>query len=101
MAILDLDFTLDRFHALLARMPPPLARVVADSLGDPDDLLFVLDAVHFGREDGALYFADYVAADWTTRASDWSMADRRLRPPRCRACGERRRHPRHRQRGSL
>ena len=71
-----IEFSLDRFHALLGRMAPKQARAVAWSLNDPDDLLFVLDAVHFSLEDGAPYFAGYVAADWATCAADWSTADR-------------------------
>lgn len=71
------EFSLDRFHTLLGRMDGRQARAVAANMHDADDLLFVLDAVHFRLEDGSPYFADYVAADWRTRAADWSAADRR------------------------
>jgi hypothetical protein len=71
-----IDFSLDRFHALLGQVELEQALVVADALHDPDDLLLVLDAVHFGLNDGKPYFADYVAADWESRATDWSLADR-------------------------
>lgn len=70
-------FSLDRFHALLAQMDSRRAKEIVASLDDPDDLLFVLDAVHFSLEDGSPYFADYVASDWTAYAADWSTADRR------------------------
>jgi hypothetical protein len=69
-------FSLDRFHAYLAHLEAPRARAVADSLDDPDDLLHVLDAVHFRIEDGQPYFADYVMAEWKTYAADWNTADR-------------------------
>ncbi len=70
-----IEFSLDRFHALLKAMGEAEARRVAETLEDPDDLLPVLDAVHFSREDGTPYFADYVAADWMTCAQDWDWAD--------------------------
>jgi hypothetical protein len=70
------EFSLDRFHAMLGQMDLEHALVIADALHDPDDLLFVLDAVHFSLEDGKPYFADYVAADWESYSSDWNAADR-------------------------
>jgi hypothetical protein len=69
------DFSVDRFHALLGQMELERAFVIAEALQDPDDLLFVMDAVHYCQESGQPYFADYVAADWESRASDWSQAD--------------------------
>lgn len=70
------EFSLDRFHALLGRMELEQAFVIADALQEPDDLFAVMDAVHFSVDNGKPYFADYVASDWETRASDWSLADR-------------------------
>ena len=70
------EYSLDRFHTLLERMDRHQARAIANNLSDPDDLLLVLDAVHFSLENGAAYFAGYVAADWATYAADWSTADR-------------------------
>lgn len=70
------EFSLDRFHVLLAQMDSHQAREIAATLHHPDDLLFVLDAVHFSREDGTAYFADYVASDWLPYAAEWSAADR-------------------------
>lgn len=70
------EFSLDRFHALLGQIDNRKARAIAANMGDPDDLLFVLDAVHFSLADGTPYFADYVAADWAVYAADWSTADR-------------------------
>lgn len=71
-----IEFSLDRFHGLLQRVEPREARALAAQLDEPDDLLFVLEAVHFGIADGAPYFAGYLASDWKTRAADWSTADR-------------------------
>lgn len=71
-----IEFSLDRFHALLGRMERRQARVIAGNLSNADDLLFVMDAVHFSLQDGTPYFAGYVAADWATVAADWSTADR-------------------------
>jgi hypothetical protein len=70
------EFSLDRFHALLGGMDPHLARLIVKNLNDPDDLLPVTDAVHFSLKDGAPYFAGYVAADWATHTADWGTADR-------------------------
>jgi hypothetical protein len=70
------EFSLDRFHALLRLMDAGKARQVAENMRDPDDLLFVLDAVHFSLEDGSPYFAGYVASDWKICTSDWKTADR-------------------------
>lgn len=71
-----IEFSLDRFHALLERMDPHRARLIVNSLNDPDDLLPVADAVHFSLREGTAYFAGYVAADWAAYAADWSEADR-------------------------
>jgi hypothetical protein len=72
-----IEFSLDRFHALLEHTDRHFALTVAENLNDPDDLLFVLDAVHFCLETGKPYFAEYVAADWISYAADWSTADRK------------------------
>lgn len=71
-----IEFSLDRFHALLGQMELDRAFIIADALRDPDDLFLVLDAVHFSVESGKPYFADYVAAAWESHAADWSLADR-------------------------
>jgi hypothetical protein len=71
-----IEFSLDRFHALLGRMDRQQARLIVGNLSIANDLLFVMDAVHFSLQDGTPYFAGYVAADWATYAADWSTADR-------------------------
>jgi hypothetical protein len=70
------EFSLDRFHALLRSGSGEKARTIVHALSDPDDLLYVLDAVHFSLEDGTPFFANYVAADWQPYAAEWSSADR-------------------------
>jgi hypothetical protein len=69
-------FSLDRFHAFLQCIGADQARSIAGILDHPDDLLFVLDAVHFSVADGTPYFADYVASERAARTADWSAADR-------------------------
>lgn len=71
-----IEFSLDRFHAMLSRASGQQARRIVAQLNEPEDLLPVLDAVHFSLADGSPYFAGYVAADWATRAADWNTADR-------------------------
>jgi hypothetical protein len=70
------EFSLDRFHALLANMGAAEAQEIADNLDGPDDLLFVLDAVHFSLTDGSPFFAGYVAADWRSYGAEWDQTDR-------------------------
>ena len=72
----QIEFSLDRFHAHLGRLSHAAAQAVVRSLNVPDDLLFVMDAVHFGAADGRPFFAGYVASDWQACAADWSLADR-------------------------
>jgi hypothetical protein len=71
-----IEFSLDRFHALLRLMEPTQARQIAENMSHADDLLFVLDAVHFSIHDGAPFFAGYVASDWRSYAAEWNSADR-------------------------
>ncbi len=71
-----IEFSLDRFHALLGRLHPEQALAIANALRDPDDLLPVLDTVNFSSQSGAPFFADYVAADWEVCAMDWNPTDR-------------------------
>ena len=71
-----IEFSLDRFHALLGQIELHQATRIADALRDPDDLLAVLDAVHFSLETGEPYFADYLAVHWETYANDWNRPDR-------------------------
>lgn len=71
-----IEFSLDRFHALLSRLEPCAARDIARQLHDPEDLLTVMDAVYFHPDDAAPHFAGYLAADWPAVAADWPSADR-------------------------
>lgn len=71
-----IEFSLDRFHAMLRQMDSGDARSLVVNLSGPDDLLFVMDTVYFGRDDGVPFFAGCVASDWTRYAGDWSTADR-------------------------
>ena len=57
-------------------MDLPRALSTVDALRYPDDLLWVLDAVHFSLEDDTPFFANYVAADWESYAAEWSNDDR-------------------------
>jgi hypothetical protein len=70
------EFSLDRFHAMLDGLPAQQATAIANALNSADDLLFVMDAVHFRSDDGFPYFASYVAAAWRHYAADWTTADR-------------------------
>jgi hypothetical protein len=70
------EFSLDRFHALLQIIGRRKAMKLTENLQHPDDLLFVLDAVHFSLNDGRPYFADYAAANWLPYAAEWPNGDR-------------------------
>jgi hypothetical protein len=71
-------FSLDRFQQFICAQDSTKAQRIVECLQNPDDLLFVLDAVHFSLADGSPYFAGYVAADWTGYAADWPMADKEM-----------------------
>lgn len=71
-----IEFSLDRFHAHLGRIGHTSAHEIVSQISTPDDLLFVMDAVHFGIADGQAFFAGYVAADWQSCAAEWSQSDR-------------------------
>lgn len=71
-----IEFSLDRFHALLGQVDRDHAHEIASALRDPDDLLQVMDAVHFSSSDGTPYFAGYFASDGMSCAGEWSTADR-------------------------
>lgn len=71
-----IEFSLDRFLAMLDRLDERTAVGLADALEQPDDLLPVVDVVHFDADGNNPYFAGYVAADWEQHARDWTIADR-------------------------
>ncbi len=71
-----IEFSLDRFHALLAQIDIDHAQRIADALKDPDDLLLILDAVQFRMDDRQPFFANFVAADWEHYCADWHPDDR-------------------------
>ncbi|HLA35048.1 MAG TPA: hypothetical protein VJ001_09315 [Rhodocyclaceae bacterium] len=71
-----IEFSLDRFYALLGQMESQKALNVVGALQEPDDLLLVLDAVHFGMDSGSPYFANYIAADWESYAAEWNVEDK-------------------------
>lgn len=69
------EFSLDRFHALLARMTLPEAKKTVASLQEPNDLLFVMDVVFIDSITGTPYFANRIAADFESYAINWSHED--------------------------
>jgi hypothetical protein len=69
------EFSLDRFHAMLEQMEPTAARSLIESIQDANDLLWVLDLVCFDGL-GRPHFAECVAADWQDLAREWSEDDR-------------------------
>ena len=73
-----IEFSLDRFHAMLARMDLQHALNIVDALEQPDDLLLVLDAVQFRMDDRRPFFANFVAADWASYAREWPPEDREV-----------------------
>jgi hypothetical protein len=70
-----IEFSLDRFHAMLEMLPAEQATGLVDALDDPDDLLWILDLVTFDAT-GRPHFAQCLAADWRDIALEWSSADR-------------------------
>jgi hypothetical protein len=69
------EFSLDRFHAMLEQIEPDAAHNLIESIQDANDLLWVLDLVCFDGL-GRPHFAECVAADWQDLAREWSEDDR-------------------------
>jgi hypothetical protein len=69
-----IEYSLDRFHALLARMPLADAQRTVAALKEPNDLLYVLDVVAFDRN-GEPYFANAMAHEFEVYALTWPAED--------------------------
>jgi hypothetical protein len=69
------EFSLDRFHALLARMTMPEAKKTIAGLKEPNDLLYVMDVVFIDSTTGQPYFANRLAANFETYAITWTHED--------------------------
>lgn len=69
------EFSLDRFSAMLKQMPVEEALPICDALQAPDDLMYVLDVVHF-NDAGHAAFAGYMLSDWEKHADGWTETDR-------------------------
>jgi len=69
------DFSLDRFHALLGQMDPAEAQRTVAALHSPDDLLFVMDVVQYHADSGKPFFSGHIAAEFATYVLEWSLAD--------------------------
>lgn len=70
-----IDFSLDRFHALLGRMDLAEAQRTVAALHSPDDLLYVMDVVQYHADSGKAFFSGQVVADFESYVLDWSIAD--------------------------
>ncbi len=68
------EFSIDRFQAMLARMPVAEAKKTIAALREPDDLLFVMDVVEF-TPSGQPYLTNRIAANFDTYAIYWSHED--------------------------
>jgi len=69
------EFSLDRFQAMLSRMPVAEAEHTVANLHSPDELLFVADVVMYHDDSGQAFFCGHMAADFEAYAADWSLAD--------------------------
>ncbi len=70
-----IEFSLDRFHALLGRMELAEAQKTVAALHGPDDLLYVMDVVQYHADSGKPFFSGQIAADFESYVSDWNFAD--------------------------
>jgi hypothetical protein len=68
------EFSLDRFHALLSRMTVAEARKTTAALREPNDLLLVMEVVYFD-EAGNPFFANTIAANFESYVLDWPLED--------------------------
>lgn len=69
-----IEFSIDRFHAMLARMPAADAKHIVNALQEPNDLLYVMDLVEFSPI-GKPFLANKIAADFQSYAIAWSHDD--------------------------
>ncbi len=69
------EYSLDRFHAMLSRMTLPEAKKTIAGLRDPNDLLYVMDVVFFDSINGQPFFANRVASDFESYAIAWDHED--------------------------
>jgi hypothetical protein len=70
-----IEFSLDRFLAMLDRIEPEVVYQIVEALEQPEDLLPVTDVVGFDPSGTIPVFAGYVASDWERHAQDWSVED--------------------------
>ena len=70
-----IEFSVDRFHALLAKTGLADAQKISSSLQDANDLLYVMDVVEFDAGSGKPYFSGHLAADFESYVGDWSAED--------------------------
>ncbi len=70
-----IEFSLDRFHAMLARMTVADAKNTIAGLREPNDLLFVMDVVDFDPITSQPMFANKIAAYFETYAIHWDYED--------------------------
>ena len=69
------EFSVDRFHAMLAQKSLSEAQKIASSLQDANDLLYVMDVVQFHPESGKPYFSGHLAANFESYVGGWTAAD--------------------------
>lgn len=69
------DFSVDRFKAMLAQKTLPEAQRITSCLQEANDLLYVMDLVEYRADNGKPYLAGHVAADFESYAIGWSAAD--------------------------
>ena len=70
-----IEFSLDRFLAMLDRLEPEVVFQIVGALDQPEDLLPVTDIVTFDPSGTVPTFAGYVVADWERHAQDWTVED--------------------------
>ena len=70
-----IEFSLDRFVAMLDQLEPDAVVQIVGALDQPEDLLPVTDVVTFDESGTEPTFAGYVASDWERHAQDWSVED--------------------------
>lgn len=70
-----IEFSLDRFQAMLGQMKLGEARRLVAALDDPDDLLYVMDVVEEDALTGQLCFCNKVASDFESYALGWPHDD--------------------------
>jgi hypothetical protein len=69
------EFSIDRFRAMLNRMSLTEAESTVSMLKTPDELLYVTDVVLYQDDSGEPFFSGHLATEFEAYAIEWNHTD--------------------------